>query len=167
MSEKNQPEDSLERPVSIRKMYLHKRAQVLHKNFEENAEDIQNFVKAVHAEDFNATKDELLFARSLHWMSANLHTEASIKTLAQEFDVSIRKVQRLFSFFAKKSYTTVLLDMRLFEAKKLLAEMKNTVGEVAYLVGIKDHAYFTYLFRKKTGKTPSEFRARLMHAELT
>lgn len=148
--------------LSIRKMYLDKRAGLIRQSLEGHRENIGGFISQVHSSEFNATKDELLFARTLQWMQGNLHTEANIADVAAQLEVSVRKIQRLFSFFLDKSYTTVLLDMRIASAKGYLKEMKNSVGEVAFLVGIKDHAYFTFLFRKTTGKTPTEYRLSVM-----
>lgn len=150
------------RATSIRKLYLNKRADVLRETFVKKRNQIESFVKDVESSQFNATKDELLFARSLCWMHDNLHAEASVGELSQVLGVSVRKIQRLFSFFLKTTYTNVLLEMRIEAAKGYLAQHKNSVGEVAYLIGVKDHAYFTYLFRKQTGMTPSEYRLSLL-----
>lgn len=152
--------------VSVRKLYLKKRAEVLRESFEQSVSQVSNFVKEVESSSFNATRDELLFAKSLAWMQDNLHTDANIGDLADLLDVSVRKIQRLFSFFLKRTYTNVLLDMRMESAKFHLSQLKNSIGEVAYLVGIKDHAYFTYLFRKETGLTPTEFRTQLLEQSL-
>lgn len=153
------------RNPSIRKLYLNKRATVLRESFEQNRESIQNFVREVESSSFNATRDELLFAQCLGWMQDNLYKDANICDLARELGVSVRKVQRLFSFFLDRTYTSVLLDMRIESAKDYLAQHKNSVGEVAFMVGIKDHAYFTYLFRKATGMTPTEFRLSLIQQQ--
>lgn len=153
------------RAPSIRKVYLNKRALVLRKSFEQNRENIQSFVREVESSSFNATRDELLFAQCLSWMQDNLYKDANISDLARELGVSVRKVQRLFSFFLDRTYTSVLLDMRIESAKGYLAQHKNSVGEVAYMVGIKDHAYFTYLFRKTTGMTPTEYRLSLIQKQ--
>jgi len=149
---------------SIRKMYLAKRAAVLRDNLQKNG-NIEAFVRDVESSNFNATKDELLFAQCLGWMQDNLYKEANIADLAKQLSVSVRKVQRLFSFFLDRTYTSVLLDMRIESAKSYLSQHKNSVGEVAYMVGIKDHAYFTYLFRKATGMTPTEFRLSLIEQQ--
>ncbi len=150
---------------SIRRSYLTKRAQVMRESFEQNRQTVQNFVKDVESSTFNATRDELLFAHCLTWMQDNIYNEANIGDLAKALAVSVRKIQRLFSFFLDRTYTNVLLDMRIEAAKGYLSQHKNSVGEVAYLVGIKDHAYFTYLFRKATGSTPSEFRMSLIQKQ--
>ncbi|MBF0107383.1 MAG: helix-turn-helix transcriptional regulator [Deltaproteobacteria bacterium] len=153
------------RSPSIRKLYLNKRANVLRESFEQNNHNIQDFVKDVESSSFNATRDELLFAQCLNWMQENLYRDANIADLAKEIGVSVRKIQRLFSFFLQRTYTSVLLDMRIESAKAYLAQHKNSVGEVAYMVGIKDHAYFTYLFRKATEMTPTEYRLSLIQQQ--
>lgn len=154
-----------EKSPSIRKMYLNKRANVLRESFEHNRGHIQDFVIQVESSTFNATRDELLFAHCLSWMQDNIYKEAAIADLAKQLGVSVRKVQRLFAYFLDRTYTSVLLDMRIDAAKGYLSQHKNSVGEVAYLVGIKDHAYFTYLFRKSTGMTPTEYRLSLIQQQ--
>ncbi len=151
-----------DKAVSIRKLYLTKRAGLIRENFGTPTFVLGNFIREIQSQEFNATKDELMFAQCLDWMQQHLHLDAHITKLAKGFDISVRKIQRLFSFFTGKTYTTVLLEMRLDESKKYLAELKRSIGEVAYLAGIKDHAYFTYLFRKHTGLTPSQYRVSLM-----
>ena len=151
-----------DKTVSIRKQYLSKRAGLIRQSFGVQEFKLETFINDIQSHEFNATKDELMFAQCLQWMQQNLHLDAHITKLAKGFDISVRKIQRLFSFFTGKTYTTVLLEMRLDESKKYLAELKRTIGEVAYLTGIKDHAYFTYLFRKHTGLTPSQYRLSLM-----
>lgn len=167
MNEQNTFSDGQsEKNLSIRKMYLNKRAGVIRESLENHKKNLQGFISQVHSSEFNATKDEMLFAQCLKWMQASLHTEANIGDLAKILSVSVRKIQRVFSFFMQKSYTSALLDMRIDAAKIYLSEMKNSIGEVAYLVGIKDHAYFTYLFRKTTGMTPTEYRLSVMQVTM-
>ena len=153
------------RGTSVRKLYLNKRADVIRQAFEQKRSNLHEFVLDVQSSAFNATKDELLFAKSLQWMQDCLHKDAAIADLAEWLSVSVRKIQRLFNFFLERTYTSVLLDMRIEAAKGYLSQHKNSVGEVAYLIGIKDHAYFTYLFRKATGTTPSEYRLSLMQEQ--
>lgn len=160
------PNTTETKSLSIRKVYLNKRAAIIRDTLAGAQNDIGGFIRQIQSREFNATKDEILFSRCLQWMRDNLHTEANIGDAARDLGVSVRKVQRLFSFFIDKSYTSILLDLRIDAAKNYLREMKNSVGEVAYLVGIPDHAYFTFLFRKTTGITPTDFRATLMRDQI-
>lgn len=58
----------------------------------------------------------------------------------------------------KHTFTEYLTNNRLEHAKKLLTEGKLTVGEVTELVGYNDYFYFSKLFKKYVGVTPSKYR---------
>ena len=45
------------------------------------------------------------------------------------------------------------------EAKSILLNTNRSVGEIAYSLGFEYPQYFNRLFKKKTGKTPIEFRS--------
>jgi AraC-like DNA-binding protein len=45
------------------------------------------------------------------------------------------------------------------EAKNILLNTNKSVGEIAYSLGFEYPQYFNKLFKKKTGKTPVEFRS--------
>ena len=51
-----------------------------------------------------------------------------------------------------------MVDIRIAQAKKLLALPHYKIYEIAELVGYKDCDYFTIVFKKRTGYTPSEYR---------
>ncbi|WP_212004656.1 AraC family transcriptional regulator [Chitinophaga sp. HK235] len=46
----------------------------------------------------------------------------------------------------------------ILEAKRQLYHTDRTIKEIAHELGFEDHAYFSRLFRKKTGLTPQQFR---------
>jgi AraC family transcriptional regulator, transcriptional activator of pobA len=51
-----------------------------------------------------------------------------------------------------------LMNEVMLEAKRLLIYSQANVKEIAYRLGYEDHAYFSRLFKKQTGLTPSGFR---------
>lgn len=52
----------------------------------------------------------------------------------------------------------MLRDLRLQRARHLLESSDHTVGAIAVLCGFEEAGYFTRVFRRKTGQTPSEYR---------
>jgi len=52
----------------------------------------------------------------------------------------------------------VIQQRVILEAKRQLAYTAQTVGEVGFLLGFSDHSYFTRVFRKETGMSPTQFR---------
>ena len=59
-----------------------------------------------------------------------------------------------------KSITAFIRTIRIDVAKKYIAEGKLQIAEVAYEVGFSDPAYFTRVFSKETGMSPTEFGER-------
>ncbi len=64
------------------------------------------------------------------------------------------------AFKAKYGMTVVdyLTELRIDEAKKMLAETDMTVGEISDELGFADTSYFSKVFLKSEGKTPSRYR---------
>ena len=56
--------------------------------------------------------------------------------------------------------TEYILQIRVSMAKQLLVKTDFSIGEIASRVGIDDVAYFSSIFRKATGKTPTAYRNR-------
>ncbi len=65
----------------------------------------------------------------------------------------------LFSQTTGMTFTKYLIDLRMKKARELLNNTSMRSSEIAYAVGYNDPHYFSYLFKKCFGITPSEFRA--------
>lgn len=50
--------------------------------------------------------------------------------------------------------------IRMNQAKHLLKNENISIEEIAWLVGYEDASYFTRVFKKETGKTPSQYREK-------
>jgi len=53
--------------------------------------------------------------------------------------------------------STILQDMRIECAKRLMEEGNNSVKEVSYKVGFNDPKYFSKVFKSKLGMTPTQY----------
>ncbi|MFV0591994.1 MAG: helix-turn-helix domain-containing protein [Draconibacterium sp.] len=49
------------------------------------------------------------------------------------------------------------------EAKNILMSTDKTVAETAYQLGFENPPYFTRLFKKEVGLTPSDYREQLLN----
>lgn len=67
----------------------------------------------------------------------------------------------LMTAFKREFGTTVnaaITDMKLEEAKKLLAAGKLSINEIAHVTGFYDQSYFSKVFSARYGIPPSEYR---------
>jgi len=64
----------------------------------------------------------------------------------------------LFKYFTGKTLTDYVADLRLKYAMELLLQPQRTVTDVCYKAGFKDLAYFSRLFKKHSGMSPSQYK---------
>jgi AraC-like DNA-binding protein len=92
------------------------------------------------------------------YFSENL---ASLSDLAKRIGESPHHVSQVLNEKLNKSFFELLASYRVEKAKKILREdigTKLTVEEISEMVGYNSKTDFNNVFKKLTGKTPSEFR---------
>ncbi len=59
-----------------------------------------------------------------------------------------------------------VIEVRLSRAQALLAETRLDVGQIAARVGYDDAAYFSRIFSRRTGVSPTTFRRQQARTQL-
>lgn len=87
--------------------------------------------------------------------------DLSVASVAQEFGVTTRYLQRLFEADGK-TFSSFLTEQRLKRAHRMLREpdfAERPVSSIAYDVGFGDLSYFNRCFRRAYGATPTGVRS--------
>ena len=66
-------------------------------------------------------------------------------------------LNRVFSNVTGSTIFYYINMLRISNAKQMITTTNLTFAEVAYLVGIEDRYYFTRLFKRYAGMTPTDF----------
>ena len=82
----------------------------------------------------------------------------SLNMLASHINFSPNHLSMVFSQQTGQTFTKYLTDYRMSKAKELLRCTGKRSGEISLEVGYKDPHYFSYLFKKTQGMTPTQFR---------
>ena len=98
--------------------------------------------------------------RIKEYIGAHFSEDITRGTLSKVFFLNSDYLGRLFKKETGLSVSGYLQEVRIDEAKKLLAGTTVQVNEVAARVGYDNFSYFSHIFREKTGLTPVEFRRR-------
>lgn len=99
--------------------------------------------------------------RTLEWLDKQLGQEqVRLDRVAKEVGLSSAGLRARFK--AETGYTLheYLLQRRLEEARRRLAETDDDITKTAHALGFSSSQYFATAFRRETGLTPGEYRVR-------
>lgn len=92
------------------------------------------------------------------YIDMHIEERISVKTLSELIYRSESQTIRIFKQNYKKTPYEYLLDGKINRAKILMTNTNISVKETAYRLGFSDEHYFSGIFRKKTGFSPTEYR---------
>ena len=84
--------------------------------------------------------------------------DLSQSLVAGEFNLTPNYFSTLFHQEVGVTFRDFLTNLRIDRAKVLLCTTNIKISEIAFYCGYKDAHYFSYIFKKKVGQTPSQFR---------
>jgi two-component system response regulator YesN len=111
------------------------------------------------AEEAAATSNRMV-KTMLHYIDRNYSNDISIQDLADLCAVNSGYAGQLFRRETGETFSSYLTSCRIKKATELLEKTDGSVSEIACSVGYRDYFYFAKVFKRATGKTPSEFRLR-------
>jgi len=82
----------------------------------------------------------------------------TVEAYAAELGVTPTHLTRVCRSSTGRPASRILQDRVHYEARKLLADTKLPIKDIARGLGFRSAAYFTRAFQAQTGQTPSEFR---------
>jgi two-component system response regulator YesN len=109
--------------------------------------------------DLKTCKHCDIIEKSMGYITAHYAEQSiSLNTVAEFVGLSPNHFSTVFSQETGSTFIERLTRTRLARARELLKSTATRASEIAYLVGYNDPHYFSYVFRKNMGLTPSEFR---------
>ena len=85
-------------------------------------------------------------------------SDLSLNTVAKVVNMSPSHFSTIFSHESGSTFIEYLTATRIRRAMDLLKSTSMRASEIAYQVGYGDPHYFSHVFKKQTGATPSAFR---------
>jgi AraC family transcriptional regulator len=101
------------------------------------------------------------YKRVLDHVAARFGGEITIEDLAREAGLSPSHFSRLFKEATGDTPYQFVMDYRVEQAKKMLAEKDRPLIDVALRCGFSDQPHFNRIFKRLTGRTPKEYRLGL------
>lgn len=108
--------------------------------------------------DSESTAGSFIVKNSLEYMENHYADKITLSELADKMYVSQWHLSKLLNKHTKKSFSELLNEIRVKEAKELLKDPSLRVGDVAEMIGFLDIAHFSRVFKKCTGMSANEYR---------
>lgn len=121
---------------------------------EEKAEDGDDS----EGKDSEGTAGSFIVKNALEYMESHYAEKITLSELADKMYVSQWHLSKLLNKHTKKSFSELLNEIRVKEAKQLLKDPSLRVGDVAEMVGFLDIAHFSRVFKKCTEMSANEYR---------
>ena len=96
--------------------------------------------------------------RLLYYISQNYQEDLKLTDLSRVFNLNYSYLSSYFNQEMKEGFNDYLNRIRIEQACRLLKETGLPIAEVGSQVGYADHSYFCRVFKKITGRTPSEWK---------
>jgi len=98
------------------------------------------------------------FGNFLSILEENYHRPLGVDFYAEKLFMSSRNLNLICQNILEQSVSEIIETRKLIEAKNLLISTEKTISEIAYELGYNENSYFSNVFKKKSGQSPSEFR---------
>ena len=162
--------------ILIREVVLNTSCYEINNNFEEIREsfsyfdsikEIRKFVdsyiskKTAEIKTAKSIKSKSLLTIASEYIDENYNKDISLESVSEILRISPFYLSRVFKGEKGENFIDYVTTIRISKAKKLLADPVYNVKDVCYQVGYKDPNYFTRVFKKICGVTPTEYKFNL------
>lgn len=98
---------------------------------------------------------------AIQYFNENYNTTINIESYALSRGMSISWFIRSFKQYANITPMQYIVSLRITNAQMLLESTNYSVKEISYIVGYDNPLYFSRIFSKQKGVSPTEYRKRL------
>lgn len=112
-------------------------------------------------DSYSANYQDSPFIKFLQLLEENYHRSVGVSFYAEQLQMTNRNLNHICQRILQKSITEIIQTRKLIQAKNLLTTTDKTINEIGFAIGYNEKSYFSNVFKKKTGKTPSAFRSEI------
>ena len=104
------------------------------------------------------TQASSLVERACDYIQEHFSKDISLDGVSKEINISPYYFSKLFKEEKKENFVEYVTRVRIDYTKKMLKNSENSIKEICVSSGYGDPNYFSRIFKKMTGVTPSEYR---------
>jgi len=103
---------------------------------------------------------------ALDYIYDNLHSKITVKDVAEHVSLSSTYLSRIFHAETGMPLSEYVMKCRVQAAENMLRYSEFTADEIANYLAFSSQSHFINVFKKHTGLTPREYRAKNYHTDV-
>jgi len=107
---------------------------------------------------FSSIKYTDVVSKAKHYMRRNFQRKITLDEVAKHVFLTPTYFSKIFKQETGQSFNTHLNDLRIGKSKQLLLGSELRLVDIANFSGFEDQSYFTKVFKRMTGLSPSEYK---------
>jgi two-component system response regulator YesN len=123
-------------------------------------EALEHIIERIREKRNVREKNEVVDRVLLYIQQHFKRNDMSLNLLASEFHLSVSHLSKLFKEQMECNFIDYLMDVRMSKAREQLVETDDMIRTIAEQVGYSNVNSFVRIFKKMTGLTPTEYRAK-------
>nr|WP_255407448.1 response regulator [Sporosarcina sp. P13] len=124
---------------------------------EELVQSLRKIVKSMNLECIESPSTEAV-ERITSYIKEHVDEKLTLDILSQVVHLHPQYLSRLFKKKMNRSINEYITSERIEKSKELLSQTQYTITEISRLCGFSDLNYFTRIFKRRVGSTPSHYR---------
>ena len=148
--------DYLLKPVDEKELILvlEEALRQVENESKENASENKNFDNT----EFSDMKMSAIRTRISDYLESRYMDDISLSDIAGELKYSDAYFSKVFKKCFNKGFIVYLTELRIEKSKILLEDIFLNIKDISAKVGFRDSNYYTKVFKRMEGLTPSEYR---------
>lgn len=105
---------------------------------------------------------DMLLNKIKQYIDENYKSDISLTDISNSLHVDYYYLSHYFKDQTNENLSVYINKVRVEKSKRYLADNNIPISKVSDLVGFSEHNYFSKIFKKYTGFTPSEYKKRML-----
>jgi two-component system response regulator YesN len=140
-------------------IYNYKQLTGLYSSIDECIDNlIEKLSQSNKEPEAGASISNFYFLKIMKYINTYYTNDISLKDVADVVNLNPNYISQMFKKATGTTFTKYLTDLRIKNAQNLLLQTTDSINEISLKTGFNDYFYFLKIFKKYTGKTPSEYR---------
>ena len=122
---------------------------------------VENVINQINS--YRDVKAGGLTKRAKEYIKTNYNKSITLEDVAKEINVSPQYLSKLFKEETGENFIDYMIANRIRIAKSLLESDDLSIKEICYSIGYSDPNYFSRIFKKIVGSTPTEYKEEFLN----